>query len=119
MTAVRFHQHGGLDVLRYEDAPEPDPGPGDVVVRVRACALNHLDLWGRRGLEHLKVPMPHISGSDVSGVVVASTHPGVTAGDAAVRPPALRSGPRPARRLGRGSRYAGHETGRSRTPPGR
>src|ERR1700738_3208999 len=80
MKAVRFHQHGGPDVLRYEDAPEPNPGPGEVVVRVRACALNHLDLWERRGLEHVNVPMPHISGSDVSGVVVSSTDPGVSAG---------------------------------------
>ena len=50
MKAVRFHQHGGPDVLRYEDAPDPELAPGEVLVRVRACALNHLDLWERRGL---------------------------------------------------------------------
>jgi len=72
MKAVRFHQHGGPDVLRYEDAPDPDPGPGEVLVKVRACALNHLDLWARRGLPGRNTPMPHVSGSDVAGEVVSS-----------------------------------------------
>jgi NADPH:quinone reductase-like Zn-dependent oxidoreductase len=71
MKAVRFHEHGGPDVLRYEDAPDPEAGPGTVVVRVRACALNHLDLWQRRGLERVTIPMPHISGADVAGEVAA------------------------------------------------
>jgi NADPH:quinone reductase-like Zn-dependent oxidoreductase len=69
MKAVRFHEHGGPDVLRYEDAPDPAPAPGRVIVRVRACALNHLDLWQRRGLERVTIPLPHISGADVSGEV--------------------------------------------------
>jgi NADPH:quinone reductase-like Zn-dependent oxidoreductase len=72
MKAVRFHEHGGAEVLRYEDAPDPEIGPGEVLVRVRACALNHLDLWERIGLEHVTFPMPHISGSDVAGEVAAS-----------------------------------------------
>ncbi|HEY3044560.1 MAG TPA: zinc-binding dehydrogenase [Vicinamibacterales bacterium] len=72
MKAVRFHQHGGPEVLRYEDAPDPEPNPGEVLVRVRACALNFLDVWERRGLEHVTIPMPHISGSDVAGEIVAS-----------------------------------------------
>ena len=71
MKAVRFHEHGGPEVLRYEDAPEPELCPGEVLVRVRACALNYLDVWERRGLEHVTIPMPHISGSDVAGEVVA------------------------------------------------
>ena len=70
MKAVRFHQHGGLDVLRYETAPDPAPKPGWAVVRVRACALNHLDLFQRRGLERVKIPLPHISGADVAGEIV-------------------------------------------------
>jgi NADPH:quinone reductase-like Zn-dependent oxidoreductase len=72
MKAVRFHSHGGVDVLRCEDAPDPELAPGEVLVRVRACALNHLDLWERRGLPHVPIPLPHISGSDVAGEVVAA-----------------------------------------------
>jgi NADPH:quinone reductase-like Zn-dependent oxidoreductase len=71
MRAVRFHVHGGPEVLRYEDAPDPVPGPGEVVVRVRACALNHLDLFQRRGLDRVTIPLPHISGADVAGEVAA------------------------------------------------
>ena len=70
MKAVRFHEHGGPEVLRLEDAPDPAPRPGHAVVRVRACALNHLDLWQRRGLERVTIPFPHISGADVAGEVV-------------------------------------------------
>jgi NADPH:quinone reductase-like Zn-dependent oxidoreductase len=69
MNAVRFHEHGGTDVLRYEQAPDPVARPGHVVVRVAACALNHLDLWQRRGLDRVTLPMPHISGADVSGTI--------------------------------------------------
>lgn len=70
MKAVRFHQHGGPEVLRYEDAPDPASQPGWALVRVRACALNHLDLWERRGLDRVKLPLPHISGSDVAGEII-------------------------------------------------
>ncbi|HTI37325.1 MAG TPA: zinc-binding dehydrogenase [Vicinamibacterales bacterium] len=73
MKAVRFHEHGGVDVLRHEDAPDPRATPGWAIVRVRACALNHLDLWERRGIERVPLPLPHISGSDVAGEVVEST----------------------------------------------
>jgi NADPH:quinone reductase-like Zn-dependent oxidoreductase len=69
MKAVRFHQHGGIDQLRYEEVPDPKPGPGEVLVRVKACALNYLDLWERRGLPGIRIPLPHISGSDISGVI--------------------------------------------------
>ncbi len=69
MKAVRFHRHGGPEVLRYEEAPDPIAENGEVLVRVRACALNHLDLWARSGLPNVKIPLPHISGSDISGVV--------------------------------------------------
>ena len=72
MKAVRFHEHGGPEVLRYEDAPDPVAGPGEVLVRVRACALNYLDIWERRGLARVTFPMPHISGSDVAGEIVAA-----------------------------------------------
>lgn len=69
MQAVRFHQHGGPDVLKYEAAPDPSPAPGRVIVRVHACGMNHLDLWQRRGLDRVRIPMPHISGAEVAGVV--------------------------------------------------
>ena len=69
MKAARFHQHGDPSVLRYEEAPDPQPAPGRALVRVRACALNHLDLWQRRGLERVRIPLPHISGADVAGEI--------------------------------------------------
>ena len=68
MRAARFHTHGGPEVLRIEDVPTPRPAPGEVLVRVRAAALNHLDLWVRRGLP-IETTMPHIGGSDVAGEV--------------------------------------------------
>jgi NADPH:quinone reductase-like Zn-dependent oxidoreductase len=71
MKAVRFHEHGGPDVLRYEEAPDPVVAPDGVLVRVRACALNHLDLWQRRGLDRVRIPMPHVSGADIAGEIVA------------------------------------------------
>ncbi len=73
MKAVRFHEHGGPDVLVHEDAPEPQLAPGEVLVRVRACALNRIDVWGRRGRPGLTIPLPHIPGSDVAGEIVSSS----------------------------------------------
>jgi NADPH:quinone reductase-like Zn-dependent oxidoreductase len=70
MKAVRFHEHGGPEVLTFEDAPDPAPASGRVIVGVRACALNHLDLWQRRGIERVRIPLPHISGADVAGEIV-------------------------------------------------
>jgi NADPH:quinone reductase-like Zn-dependent oxidoreductase len=92
VKAVRFHQHGGPEVLAYEDAPDPDLAPGEVLVRVRACALNHLDLWERRGLPRVAIPMPHISGSDVAGEVVAPAPPGVSAGRRVMLQPGVSCG---------------------------
>src|SRR5437867_9166994 len=69
MKAARFHQHGGPEVLRYEDAPEPKLDSGEVLVRVKACALNHLDIWVRQGIPAFQVPLPHIGGRGVAGVV--------------------------------------------------
>ena len=67
MKAIRFHQHGGPEVLKYEDAPEPVLRANEVLVRVKACALNRLDLWVRTGLPNVPIPLPHIPGSDVAG----------------------------------------------------
>jgi NADPH:quinone reductase-like Zn-dependent oxidoreductase len=70
LKAVRIHEDGGPDVLVYEDAPDPaPPSAGDVLVRLRASALNHLDLWVRKGLP--SVPKPRILGADGSGTVEA------------------------------------------------
>jgi len=69
MKAIVFDQHGGPDVLHYRDCPEPELRSGEVLVRVRAVALNHLDLWVRRGIPGVPIPLPHIPGSDVAGVV--------------------------------------------------
>jgi len=67
MKALYFEEHGNLDVVRYGNVPDPVTGPDDAVVRVRACALNHLDIWVRRGWPGLKLEMPHWCGADVAG----------------------------------------------------
>ncbi len=77
MKAVRIHRHGAPDVLQLEDVPEPSPGPGEVLIRVRACALNRLDLAVRAGIPGMTFPMPHVLGSDIAGEVVAAG-PGCT-----------------------------------------
>ncbi len=92
MKAVRFHQHGGPEVLCYEDAPDPVLAPGEVLVRVRACALNHLDVWARMGLRNVSIPMPHIAGSDVSGDVVASAAADVEIGRRVMLQPGVSCG---------------------------
>jgi NADPH:quinone reductase-like Zn-dependent oxidoreductase len=66
MKAIRIHEDGGPEVLRYEDAPDPEPGPGEVLVRLRTASMNHLDLWIRKGLP--SVPKPRILGADGAGV---------------------------------------------------
>jgi NADPH:quinone reductase-like Zn-dependent oxidoreductase len=68
MKAVRIHEFGGPEVLKFEDAPDPELRKDHVLVRIRACALNHLDLWVRKGLPG--VTLPHILGSDIAGEVV-------------------------------------------------
>jgi NADPH:quinone reductase-like Zn-dependent oxidoreductase len=69
MKAVRFHEHGGPEVLKYEDAPDPKIEANEVLVKVKACAINHLDLFLRAGVRRWTLAMPHIVGSDISGVV--------------------------------------------------
>ncbi len=71
MKAVRIHQHGGPEALVYEDAPEPRIKGHQVLVRVRACSINHLDLFVRAGIPGMKFPLPHILGSDIAGEVIA------------------------------------------------
>lgn len=67
MKAVIFRRHGGLEELEWAETPEPRLEPDEVLIKVRACALNHLDIWEREGLPG--IPLPHISGSDIAGEV--------------------------------------------------
>jgi len=69
MKAVVFHEHGGPEKLRYEERPDPKIEQDEVLVRVKACALNHLDIWIRQGVPGYPLSLPHISGCDVAGVV--------------------------------------------------
>jgi NADPH:quinone reductase-like Zn-dependent oxidoreductase len=69
MKALYFEQHGELDVVKYGDVPDLEPGPGEVLIRVRACALNFLDIWVRRGWPGLNLEMPHWCGADVAGEI--------------------------------------------------
>ncbi|MEY4701975.1 MAG: hypothetical protein RL326_2162 [Pseudomonadota bacterium] len=71
MKAIFFEQHGEIDKLKYADLNRPEPKPGEALVRVRAVALNHLDVWVRKGWPGLHLDLPHIGGADVSGEIVS------------------------------------------------
>ena len=92
MKAIRFHAHGGPDVLRYEEAADPIAGPGEALVRVRACGMNHLDLWQRRGMERVRIPFPHISGAEVAGEVITAPNGEVAPGTRVMLQPGLSCG---------------------------
>jgi NADPH:quinone reductase-like Zn-dependent oxidoreductase len=91
MKAVVFKEHGGPEKLTVEDLPTPTIGTGEVLVRVKACALNHLDIWIRQGNPAYPIPLPHVSGSDIAGVVeqVGAQVEGVTVGARVVVSPGL------------------------------
>ncbi|MBI1991809.1 MAG: zinc-binding dehydrogenase [Candidatus Omnitrophica bacterium] len=95
MKAVIFRRHGGPDVLEYADVPDPplEDGQG-VLVRVKACSINHLDIWIRQGIPAYRISLPHISGCDVAGVIerVGSGVSGVKAGDPVVLAPGTSCG---------------------------
>jgi NADPH:quinone reductase-like Zn-dependent oxidoreductase len=94
MRAVLFRRHGGPEVLEIADVPVPTPGPHEVQVRVTATALNHIDVWMRRGLPALHLELPHVSGGDVCGNVSAlgAGVTGVTEGERVVLNPGLSCG---------------------------
>ena len=71
MKAVWFERHGGPEVLLHGDRPDPVPGRADALVRVRACSVNRLDVWRREGVVGGDLPLPHVPGLDVAGVVAA------------------------------------------------
>lgn len=71
MKAIRIHAHGGVDQLRYENAADPRiTSSKDIIVKLEAAALNHIDIWVRLGATGMKIPMPHILGADGAGIVV-------------------------------------------------
>jgi NADPH:quinone reductase-like Zn-dependent oxidoreductase len=70
VKAIRIHEDGGPDVLRYEDVPDPEPSDGEVLIELRAASLNHLDVWIRKGLP--SVPKPRILGADGAGVIAGT-----------------------------------------------
>jgi len=94
MRAVIFEQHGGPEVLKFTEVSQPTIKANEVLVEVRACALNHLDVWVRNGLPGIKIPLPHILGDDVAGVVrkVGELVIGVNAGDEVMIQPGVSCG---------------------------
>lgn len=109
MKAARFHEHGGPEVFRYEEAPDPTAPTGGALVRVRACAMNHLDLWQRRGLERVRIPMPHISGADVAGEIVEGGATGLAPGARVMLQPGLSCGRCPRCLTGEDNFCAGYD----------
>jgi NADPH:quinone reductase-like Zn-dependent oxidoreductase len=106
MRAALFRQHGGPEVMEVGQVPDPRPGPGEVLVRVTAAALNHIDLWLRRGLPALPVALPHVLGGDVCGLVAelgagVAPRAGCQVGDRVLVNPGLSCGRCPACLAGR------------------
>jgi NADPH:quinone reductase-like Zn-dependent oxidoreductase len=94
MKAIVYSEHGGPEVLRYTDVPKPQIDAYEVLVRVRACALNHLDLFVRGGLPGIKIPLPHIPGSDIAGEVaeVGAKVTGIKVGERVLLQPGISCG---------------------------
>ncbi len=94
MRAILIPKHGGPEVLQYAEIADPKPGPNEVLVRVHACALNHLDLWVRQGLNGVTFPLPLVPGSDIAGEVagVGELAARVRPGDKVVLAPGVSCG---------------------------
>jgi len=94
LKAVRFHEFGGTEKLQYEDAADPVIAENEALVSVKACALNHLDLWARKGTRSQRIPMPHISGSDIAGTITQAGKlvSGHSEGEKVLVSPGLRCG---------------------------
>lgn len=91
MRAVVIHEHGGRDKLILEDVPTPSAGAGEIVVRVKACGLNYLDIFVRRGMPGLPIDLPRITGGDISGVIaeVGDGVSGISVGDRVLLDPMI------------------------------
>ena len=94
MKAVIFKQHGGPEVLEHAETPNPNVRENEILVEVKACALNHLDVWVRGGLPGIEIPLPHILGNDIAGIVreVGSLASWVKAGDEVMLHPGVSCG---------------------------
>ncbi len=92
MKAILIREHGGVDKLEFADVPDPVARPGEAIVRVRAVALNHLDIWLRRGVPGHKFPLPMIPGSEVAGVVESVDDPRWKVGDEVIVAPGYSCG---------------------------
>ena len=94
MKALYFEEHGGADKLAYGDRPEPEPGTGEVRIRLKTAALNHLDLFVLRGIPGIPIGLPHIGGADGAGVVEALGEgvEGIEVGEEVVFDPGLSCG---------------------------
>jgi NADPH:quinone reductase-like Zn-dependent oxidoreductase len=92
MKAILIREHGGVDKLTMTDVPDPTAGPGEAVVRVRAVALNHLDIWLRRGVPGHTFPLPMIPGSEVAGVIETVDDPRWKVGDEVIVAPGYSCG---------------------------
>src|SRR5258708_37191840 len=97
MKAILIREHGGLDKLTMSEVPDPEPRAGEAIVRVRAVALNHLDIWLRRGVPGHTFPLPMIPGSEVAGGVGAVDRPPREGGGGEIVAPAHPCGPGVAR----------------------
>ena len=91
MKAVVFEEHGGTEVLKYQDEPMPQISPNEVLIKVRAASANYNDIWARRGLPGVPIILPHVSGSDISGEVVevGSEVTGISPGDEVIDHPGI------------------------------
>ena len=94
MKAVIFKTHGGPEVLEFTDVPDSKINPNEVLIEVRACALNHLDVWVRNGMPGIRIPLPHVLGNDIAGVVreVGELVSWVNAGDEVMIQPGVSCG---------------------------